>query len=172
MRVVYYERPAEAITVLRHVVTVIPERPCTRQGSASEIRVIRNADFGGGRTCLADRGKVVQKCFVRRDRALVHEGQAVDVGVGVLKDAVPMLVEAGGGGRGGGSGGVTVSARTSKYRNNGAGRNNGARRNQTTYDRGPGEHALVREQIDHADLEVVVLGRQFLSASSLLHGGR
>lgn len=94
--------------------------------------------------------------------------------MGVLKDAVPVLVAAvrGGRRRGGGGGGVTVSAlvNVAITAQDAITAQGGIRRH--TYDRGPGEHALVREQIDHADLEVVILGRRVLLASSMLHERR
>ena len=87
MGVVYYHRPAKAIAVLGHKVTVVPERPCT----PFSFIIPDDNDPAGMLTCLVRDVKVVQERMVLHDGTLRDGGDSVSPIGPVLEQTMPML---------------------------------------------------------------------------------
>ena len=87
MGVVYYHRPAKAIAVLGHKVTVVPERPCI----PFSFIIPDDNDPAGMLTCLVRDVKVVQERMVLHDGTLRDGGDSVSPIGPVLEQTMPML---------------------------------------------------------------------------------
>ena len=87
--VVDHERAAKSVTVLRHVMAVVPERPCAQNSVQPSPALGTPARMP--LTCLSDGSEVVQERAVGRKGALGDKCRPVRKSSRVLENAMPVL---------------------------------------------------------------------------------